>query len=874
MQPKRIVAALSLALVAAAPASAQGRPTRKVPSPGAVVKAVQGAVTSLTSGPAAASRTPSRNKPSSGGSSGGSSGSGTSSHWWEAWARFSLSNDAGTVRNEHATVGGPNSGGTDEGRDPYDRGYATPSQWSGAKVLAYMEGAGTAISYIGALDDTSKRSGGFFPTTPGNPLAKFKADPRGAASVIATYWTWPYSGPLEWQRWTPSGGVPIPPVANPQANTFVWLGLQNFVDGDSWLGNYTIKNSTFGISPSAATYPDGKPATGYIGDPLGSDPRNAALFDALATKDVNGAMTPPKYTARTGCDATKCAGHLFVPGQGWVGRMEFSKDITAPFWLQQAQSAGTDLVAHGADGLWVDNYSGWNDLGCSGNGRSYNFDPIECAFGDWSVAKFRDYLAAHPVVGINPSTFDVTAYLRGRGLPWNDPAWTNDPIWMRYVAFKSQTAHNYEQSFYDAVKAKAAALKKDVLVSGNDVPLSSFASIHGTELDMPYFEYEPDWGFGVPIGLPPVGHTGPVYALATTFGKSPRAVSYYSLPTAKFGQLAHDETTVRYLSMEALANDTYLPTGGTDPGLLVNDSAARWADDAIASFASTFGNRVRAGRIGVVFSPETQNSFLTPGGYAYFTSAYDDNPAGYLGWASALEALHFPYRAVPDFRLTSANLSGLSVLILPSVRAIEPETVANVLIPFMQNGGTVIVTGQDSGSLHTQAGFYAPNSSALLYDLATTSSYAANGQAMFLGGNPGASYYTLQPGALQAISGIVDNLVANGKLKRDYELGGALATQNVVVTEHVDTAAHRWFFDLLNTNLNVSGDHASMRPLGSGTIKILVPSDPSFTGRSVAVTILDPDARATTMTLKPSSGYVTVPVSALSIYKSIAIQPA
>jgi hypothetical protein len=823
--PKRILAALSLALVLASPAA-------------------------------------------------GAKSTATSSHWWETWARFSLSNDPTSVRNEHATVGGPNSGGTDEGRDPYDRAYATPSQWGSTKVLAYMEGAGTAISYIGAIDDTSHPAGGFFLTTPHDPLGKFKPDPRGGASVIANYWTWPYSGPLQWERWTPSGNVQTTPTVNADANTFVWLGLQNFVDGAPWLGNYTIQNSQFGISPSTATYPDGRPATGYLGDSLRADPRNSALFDALGAKDVAGSMTTPSYTARAGCDAAKCRGHLLVPGQGYVGRIEFAKDISAPFWLQQAKSAGTDLVAHGADGLWVDNYSGWNGLGCSGNGRTFNFDPVECAFGDWSVAKFRDYLAAHPVAGIDPRTFDVTAYLQSRGLRWNDPAWLSDPIWMRYVAFKSQTAHDYEQSFYDAVKAKAAALKKDVLVAGNDVPLSSFGAIRGTELDMPYFEYEPDWGFGGPVGLAPTGHTGPIYALATTFGKSPRAVSYYSLPTAKYGQLSHDETMVRYLSMEALANDTFLPTGGTEPGLLVNDSAARWADDAIGSFASTFGNRVRTGRAGVVFSPETQNSFLTPGGYASFTSAYDDNPTGYLGWAGALEALHVPYRAVPDFRLTTADLAGLSVLILPNVRTIEPQTVANVLVPFLQNGGTIVVTGRDSGSLHTQTGFYAPNSSALLYNLATSSTYAASGHALFVGGNPGADFYAQRPGALAAISSTIDGLVANGKLTRDYALGGTLATPNVVVTEHVDTAAHRWFFDLLNTSLSIAGDHASLAQVGSGTIRILVPNDSAFTSRGVTVTILDPDARATTLNLKPSGGWITVPVSGLSIYESIAIQPA
>jgi hypothetical protein len=89
------------------------------------------------------------------------------------------------------------------------------------------------------------------------------------------------------------------------------------------------------------------------------------------------------------------------------------KDTACPMWIDIVRSSILFGVDQGKiDGIWTDNFSPWDNFG---------YPPVKVAFGDWSVAKFRDYLAAKftpsqlEAMGVtNVATFDVRTYLRNK----------------------------------------------------------------------------------------------------------------------------------------------------------------------------------------------------------------------------------------------------------------------------------------------------------------------------------------------------------------------------------------------------------------------------------------------------------------------------
>src|SRR3974377_2375154 len=104
--------------------------------------------------------------------------------------------------------------------------------------------------------------------------------------------------------------------------------------------------------------------------------------------------------------------------------------------------------------------------------------------------------------------------------------------------------------------------------------------------------------------------------------------------------------------------------------------------------------------------------------------------------------MHYTYRVIPDFKLTTQALEGIHVLIVPHVRAMDAETLDSVLKPFLDRGGFVLYTGADTASIGTKAHLYSSNSVTMAeFGLRYPS------RVQRLSGNPGFEYFAGRRGA-------------------------------------------------------------------------------------------------------------------------------
>ena len=69
-------------------------------------------------------------------------------------------------------------------------------------------------------------------------------------------------------------------------------------------------------------------------------------------------------------------------------------------------------------------------------------------------------------------------------------------------------------------------------------------------------------------------------------------------------------------------------------------------------------------------------------------------------------------------------------MILPEVRSISKAEVENILIPFLDNGGTLVITGENAGIIDSMENNFIPHSSAILEDLANT--YSGNVNVIYM----------------------------------------------------------------------------------------------------------------------------------------------
>lgn len=757
--------------------------------------------------------------------------------WWDDFPRIVESPQLEQAQAHHAMIG-MCAAHTDPGWGLYGQaiGYheqrANEFHNSGIKVISYAETYGTTYCYIAELSAESPDS-----------------DQR---TVVRSHWNWPKYG----------GG------------DIAWVGIHNWFDDEAFARPYTRTHPRYG--GPAMTYPDGTPATGYLGPD--TDPRNSRVYDASIAKDILGrpaleyrfhAKLPPEETGETPDFPIK--GLLPVEGS-YSGLVLFCKDSACPFFTDYARASTLMAADHGSDGIWSDNYSAWD---------SFGLRPVQNAFGEWSVARFRDYLKDHfdtetlAALGVaNLNTFDVRAALRAfmRSIGgddtnlqdplWRDPRWTEDPLWRAYVIFKRQTGTEALSHYYATVKKAAAeAERSDYLVAGNDIQYM-LGWCRG-DLDMVSSEMAPGWGLMTgPRGIPlfPLGRFAPLYKLGREHAQS-RFVNIWLYLEKEYAPYRLNSNLVNTFYYEMLANHT-LPM--FHPG---NPRVAGRDDDNAAFFtfvervAPEYGARVPVEDIGIYYSPSSALRDMTPAGTV--NHADQAHHFGLLGWATALGELHLQYRILPEWRCTPETLDTLRLLIIPDAQAIDPTWVNATLKPWLERGGRLIYTGA-SGLYKGETDNFEEN----VQGTCLESLRKFEGTSCILE-NIGRDYYLLITlPERDALRPVFSELLKNLPGGMPSHICSDTLPTTLGITLYEDRARSRFFIDLNNMDLDVEAD--SIRPTGEISFTVQIPD--WMAGREVSCRALSPDTPPDVAINVRNGTTLTLTVSPLRYYAGIILE--
>jgi hypothetical protein len=724
----------------------------------------------------------------------------------------------------------------------------------GLKTMAYYEGFGTGSSYVAQ-----------FKKNPNGSWVKFPQAPD-VTQTFRTHW--------DWQFYDGTGEIH-------------WVGPQNYFDDEDFARPYTRTHPRYGSPPM--TYPDGTTATGYNGP--STDPRNSRIFDACASKNVLGDLgLNPNLNAKfpdISCNpiVNQQGGPfdgLIQVGSMWCGLIWPPKDSACPSWIDYARASALQAADAGIDAFWVDNYSAWD---------SFNLQPITKAFGEWSIAGFRSYLAAHflpadlAAMGVgNPATFDVRGYLRNTVVTWggvptnlNDPywldsQWLDDPVWRAYKIYKRQTGTAALASYYRSVKEAAAATgKPDLLVAGNDIPLVSLGWPRG-DLDMVATELDwgPGWTTG-PRGLmpPPLGSYVPVYQLAREHARSRFVNVFMNVPNAQL----HKAGIANVLLYQGLSNHAFpMPQPGGN--VTAGDDGTNAAFFGFArSVRATFGARVPAQEIGVYYSSSSQLAALTPNGFI-------DQPHSFAhwGWGTALVWLHYQYRAVPEWKLSSETLAPLRVFVIPDAEVFDQGDVP-VVEAWVQAGGRLIVTG-NSGRRRGEAGNLDVRPEGLslapltgVSDVTTAPAQQLTtlgaGAVLYLKDNIGMAFYNADVTRPALLAGFQDAITTVTAGQPPFLIADAAGVGPTVgLTVYDDAGAQRRFVDVNNVDVNTATDTIAAAPPLSFTLAL-----PSWLqGRPLTPRVLSPDGAVGATIERVSVDRIRISVSSVPLYSSVVLE--
>jgi len=752
-----------------------------------------------------------------------------SAPWWDDFPR--MVSDGSTTQavvtvNHHAFI---NMNGNAQ-----DPGWGTFFQ---------RDGIVKSTNKIQTVKNAGLRQIGYFETfgTSYCPVSELGSwDGTNLTPVLHTHWSW----------------------ANYAGGTIRWLGAKNFFDDEDFARPYTRTHSRYGGSPM--TYPDSTVATGYVGS--ATDPRNSLVYDAGCSKDILGNLVVD-YTDATG----PTNGLIINPAtSNYASFMMFSKDASCPLWTNYTYASTLQAADAGIDGMWSDNYGPWDSLG---------YTPVETAFGDWSVARFRPYLTNHfssaelIVMGVtNASTFDIRTYLKtvatGKGWDgtnlasnvWSRADWLDDSLWRAYLIFRRQTGTEALSNYYAAVKSAAlAAGNAEFLVSGNDIPGFSLGWCRGdldmvsTELSLGYKTCSGTVGFTAP----PTGRYAPLYKLAREHAQS-RFVNVWLYNDHYTNQLAHADTC-NVLYYEMLASHT-LPKFNPASDRIAGDEATNAGFfDFVSRAAPHYGARKPVEDIGVYYSSSSVLRQLTPKGF--INQNLQPHQFGFWGWATALGELHYQYRAVPEWKF--ADLLGtLRLLVIPNADVLDPADVP-VLTSWVNAGGRLIITG-DSGKYLGEPSNFAQNTNGL--SIASLTNHA---NVVYMTNNIGQNYYlayTNRPSSLSEFATALTNALAGTP---PTLLTGTTAPSTAGVTVYQDEAAGKLFVDVNNMNINTNSWLVSSTAVL--TVEVVLPA--WMQGTPLQASVLSPQAVTPSVGITATlSNALTVSLSPVEIYAGVIIE--
>ncbi len=733
--------------------------------------------------------------------------------------------------------------------------WGTPVQMhnAGRKYITYYEAFGEATCFLLEL---------------GAPTAE------GDSSFYRFFWSW--------NMLDTNGGA------------FRWAGPQNYFDAEDFCGPYTRLHPLYGAGGRAMTYPDGTPATGYFDNDL-TDPRKSRVLDAASSKDILGAINYSLgYQDDVAGNPLREGGLLpvIVDGQTHLaGYASFSKDAACPMWVDQQRSSVLYSVARGQiDGIWSDNFSPWN---------SFGYTAVKVAFGDWSVARFREYLSTHftaaelTAMGVsNVTTFDVRTALRSKltalggtdtnldDAKWNDASWLNDSLWRAYKIYKRQVGTEALTNYYNASKEAAAQMGvSEFAVMGNDIPVFSLGYCRGA-LDVVSTELTPGWHMGTSsrgFMMPPVGRFAPAYKVGREHATS-RLLNVWMYLDAAYKENPGAVNTIYY---EMLANQT-LPM--LHPGNVGSVTQSATINGGLTSFVknsrATFGGRDSLADVGIYYSTSSILAYMTPAGFLDM----DNQPhtGAYNGWGTALGNLHYQYRPIPEWKLTAEALAKLRVLVIPNAEVLDSTDVTNLITPWVQAGGLLIVTG-NSGARKGESGNFDPYANFSLSALtgvttfsgapATQLTTVGSGKVYYIKNNIGLAYFNASTATDRAnlISGF--STAMNQVLGTDQTLFYPVTPipDTVGINLYEDPAAQRFFIDVNNYDVNLTTDIVTATPATTFTVKA-----PAWLASAslanIDVQVLSPTTPAPTVTItKSGTDRIQVTLGAVTNYASVVV---
>jgi hypothetical protein len=797
--------------------------------------------------------------------------------WWDRFPGIVQTGDAAIIAKSHATASltgiadDPCWGIFAQRQRIIESGRLVPDlHREGVKVMVWFEGFGSAGSAY---------------------IVEVRLNPDGSYVRIARHpdMTRLFLNHWSWEKFHGAGVIR-------------WVGIHNYFDNEDFVRPYTRTHPRYGCGPMI--YPDGRVATGYA-DP--ADPRTSRIFDAGCSKDVLGRLAIDydyndvvnRLDPATGKPHGPLTGLLLTPDppptvpdpgftpEQWAkmkrprysGSFGPGKDSACPVWTDYVRASIRQALDAGVDGLWVDNFSPWD---------SFNAVPIAKAFGDWSVARFRNYLDTNLGPELlatlhisDPYRFDVRDYLRKRcaalgGNPahldderWRHPSWQDDPIWRAYLIHKRQTGTRALSLYYHAVKEEASRFgKPDLLVSGNDIPIFALGWPRG-DLDM--VSCEMTWGWHLttgPRGLmpPPYGSYVPVYKLAREHARGRFVNAWMYVPEEQ----KKKPNIARVLYYQALANHA-----GPMPQYYGNTAGTADANAEFMEFmketAPVWGMREPIEEIGIYSSSSTQLMEMLPGGFK--NHADQPHSFSFWGWGTALTFLHRNWRAVPEWKLTAHHLAGLRALILPGCEVFPEEDLA-VLDAWVRAGGGLVIAGQcglrygESGNFERLA--KGSTLDPLLRDAASDGAGALRlgaGRILTLREDPGRPFYADDHGR-------PDRLPAIGKLLGTVLPPNTLAAidapdvpWSVGLTPYRDRA--RLFVDVNNNAIDLATDIITPTP----TLTFSLPLPPELVGKPLKARAFAPDG-ALSVKLEPApGGRISITSDPVTVYASLLIEP-
>ncbi|MBX9767471.1 MAG: hypothetical protein K2X47_09395, partial [Bdellovibrionales bacterium] len=648
---------------------------------------------------------------------------------------------------------------------------------------------------------------------------------NASAQIFSTIWSWDEKGP----------------GANKQINYFSWGGLSEMINNtDGWQG---ADADFLSVGIKTPTYPSGEAAKGYSG-PVA--PQNSKFYDALGGKDIFGriAIQFQPY----GGDEKGLVSFQLPQGKFNTGHIRIAKDTLSRWWLDYNINVAKSFLSRDVDGFWIDHASGLHAIGLA---------PVTTAFGDWSVDAFNKFLSTRTdwkgstnikikdyiLDGAKSIDSTFNKEKKDLGAPaFKSTRWLKDPTWLAFLAYKSILTSQRGTELYTAIKDEAKNAGKNpeaIMVGASDIPVYPFATARGLEADQIHTRYShlmsPEVG-SLGRGLPMRGSNGPFYNLSSALTKSTWSHIWYILPPQMQISAKARANLAPVLAAEALANNAILAGDDTHERFaLTNDEGLQLAK-VLDRVGPTFQGRDRYARVGIIYSPNSLYSTLTPGGFAganqELPPKQDSEPSvlhhgmAVQGWAEFLESKHLPYRVIPDFRLSEKALRGIQVLIIPHVTAFEREWIQKALKPYLVRVGLIIMTGANHFGETRTVDFLFSQQGSLLNELKAGENPE---RFTFINGNPGADFHNalmtdqterlvdLQKELYKPFASIMDE--QRIPLKILY-LPPKLEQTTRTVT-HSRRGDKEYFFDFYNTNVDELTMEA--KPSDGGKVTLVLP---------------------------------------------------